>query len=55
MRPHPLTDADYDRLEEILLRYSGEDAMNLEEMDGSFAALICSPETVMPSEYLPEI
>jgi len=29
--------------------------MNLEEMDGFFAALICSPVIVPPSEYLHEI
>ena len=29
--------------------------MNLEEVDGFFAALICGPETVLPSEYLREI
>jgi Uncharacterised protein family (UPF0149) len=28
---------------------------NLEEIDGFFAALICSPELAKPSEYLPEI
>ena len=29
--------------------------MNLEELDGFFAALIAGPETVMPSEYYPEV
>jgi yecA family protein len=29
--------------------------MNLEKLDGFFAALICSPDIVRPSEYLPEI
>jgi uncharacterized protein len=29
--------------------------MNLEELDGFFAALICGPEVVRPSEYLPVI
>ena len=29
--------------------------MNLEMVDGFFAALLCAPEIVMPSEYLPEI
>ena len=28
---------------------------NLEEIDGFFAALICSPDVAKPSEYLPEI
>src|SRR6266545_6482655 len=51
----PLTDAEYQRLEEILSGFHGEHAMNLEEVDGFFAALICGPESVLPSEYLPEI
>src|SRR4051794_9355653 len=29
--------------------------MNLEQLDGFFAALICGPDLVRPSEYLPEI
>ena len=46
----PLTDAEYDRLGSMLAR--SERAMNLEMVDGFFAALICGPETVPPSEYL---
>jgi uncharacterized protein len=51
----PLTDQELDRLQDLLLRSDGEGAMNLEELDGFFAALICGPEMVLPSEYLPEI
>jgi len=29
--------------------------MDLEELDGFFAALHCCPELVPPSEYLPEV
>jgi uncharacterized protein len=29
--------------------------MNLEQLDGFFAALICGPVNVPPSEYLPVI
>jgi uncharacterized protein len=29
--------------------------MNVEQLDGSFAALIAGPETVMPSEYYREV
>jgi uncharacterized protein len=50
-----LTDAEYDRLEAILRGLPGESAMNLEEMDGFFAALICGPVTVPPSAHLNEI
>jgi uncharacterized protein len=51
----PLTDAEYERLVAILRSFPGKDAMNLEEMDGFFAALICAPVMVPLSEYLPEI
>ena len=55
MGERPLTDADYDRLADALNRFHGERAMNLEQLDGFFAALICGPDPVHPSEYLPEI
>ena len=50
-----LTEAEYDRLEALLGHGLGEGAMNLEEMNGFFAALICGPVTVLPSMYLEEI
>ena len=55
MKPQPLTDTEYDRFGNLLDRLPGQDAMNLEEVDGFFTALICGPETVLPSEYLREI
>ena len=55
MGERPLTDAEYDRLADALNRFYGERAMNLEQLDGFFAALICGPDLVRPSEYLPEI
>src|SRR3954467_5642973 len=55
MGERPLTDAEYDRLADALNRFHGERAMNLEQLDGFFAALICGPNPVHPSEYLPEI
>ena len=50
----PLTDEEFDRLSEFLDAI-GPSAMNLESLDGYFAALICAPEMVMPSAYLPQI
>jgi uncharacterized protein len=50
-----LTDEEYDHMAAVLHRFHSERAMNLEMLDGFFAALICSPELVPPSEYLPEI
>ena len=51
----PLTDAELDRLGDFLEGFKGGKAMNLEELDGYFGALIAGPETVMPSEYYPEV
>ena len=51
----PLTDAEFDRVGRFLKDCNGGNAMNIEELDGFFAALIAGPETVVPSEYLPEV
>ncbi len=51
----PLTDAELDRLGDFLNGCKGEKAMNVEQLDGFFAALIAGPETVMPSEYYREV
>jgi len=52
----PLNDVERDRMDAILSRFHSEDAIhNAEEVDGFFAALICSPEIAKPNEYLAEI
>jgi len=51
----PLTETELDGLEEFLKSCKGGKAMNIEVVDGLFAALIAGPEVVMPSEYLPEV
>jgi uncharacterized protein len=51
----PLTDAELDRLGDFLKGCKGGRAMNVEQLDGFFAALIVGPEIVMPSEYYPEV
>ncbi len=51
----PLTDAELDCLDDILHRINPGETMSLEELDGFFCALICSPEVVPPSEYVPHI
>jgi yecA family protein len=48
-----LKEAELDRLAEFLRGCKG--AMNIEEVDGFFAALIAGPEVVAPSEYLPHV
>ena len=55
MKPEPLTDAEFDRLNSVLARFGDKHSMNLEQLDGFLAALICGPDTVLPSEYLPVI
>jgi uncharacterized protein len=51
----PLTDADLDGLEAFLKGCKGGRAMNVEQLDGFFAALIAGPEAVLPSEYNQEV
>lgn len=50
----PLNTAELDRLNEFLVAI-GPPAMNIEAVDGYFSALICGPEPVPASEYLPLI
>jgi uncharacterized protein len=54
-RNEPLTDAELDRLGDFLKSCKGGREMNVEALSGFFAALIAGPETVMPSEYYPEV
>jgi len=53
--PEPLTDAELDRLSATLARFANDRSMNVEELDGFLAALVCGPDIVLPSEYLSEI
>jgi uncharacterized protein len=55
MKQQALTDAEFDRLSSVLERFGNQRTMNVEELDGFLAALVCSPDSVPPSEYLPEI
>lgn len=51
----PLNDAELARLDELLEAISPDAAMLLEELDGFFAAISCSPEAVTVAELLPEV
>jgi uncharacterized protein len=55
VKQQPLTDAELERLTAVLKRFGDERAMNLEQLGGFLAALICCPDLVPSSEYLPEI
>ena len=49
-----LTEDNFDRLTDFL-EAIGSPAMNIEMLDGYFAALICGPDMIFPNEYLPQI
>jgi uncharacterized protein len=53
--PQSLSDAELERMHQILDRFGDKRAMNLEQIDGFLAALVCGPEDIPQSEYLPEI
>jgi len=55
VKPQPLNDAELDRLSTVLADFDNEHPINLEQLDGFLAALICGPVNVPPSEYLPKI
>ena len=55
MQSEPLTDAEFEPSAGIIDRFDNKQPMNLEQLDGFLAALICGPEIVRPSEYLPVI
>jgi len=55
VKPQPLTEAELDRVSALLERFDSKRSMNLEQLDGFFAALISGPQIVPPSDYLPVI
>jgi uncharacterized protein UPF0149 len=50
-----MSEAELNTLAEFLGQNSNPDALSLEGMDGFFCALIASPTSVLPHEYLPVI
>jgi uncharacterized protein len=55
VKPQPLSDLEFDKLSDSLARFGGKQSMNLEQLDGFLAALVCGPDEVPRSEYLPKI
>ncbi|QEL54932.1 YecA/YgfB family protein [Chromobacterium paludis] len=55
MSHKPLSEQDYQRLSSTLARFTGQGCMNLEQLDGFFAALLAGPEAIRPAECLPII
>jgi len=56
MNPNPLTEADLDRLEELLEHevFKGE-AMRLDEAQAVICAVVSGPEPIPPTVWLPEV
>jgi uncharacterized protein len=52
--PQPLSEEEFVSLSEALERLGGG-AMNLEELDGFLASLVCGPEEVSQTEWLREV
>jgi uncharacterized protein len=54
--PQPFTDADFDALGDLLAAdWAPETTMDLEQLDGFLAGVICAPRVVLPSAYVPAI
>lgn len=51
----PLSESEMDRIDELLLSIESGEAMNFEELDGFFCALVVHPQNVSPAEYMPLI
>jgi uncharacterized protein UPF0149 len=49
VKSQPLTDAEFERLSKVLGRFDNKHPMNLEQLDGFLAALICGPQIVRPA------
>ena len=49
------SEPEIDLLSLLLDQLESDDAMDIEELDGFFAALHCGPDLVVPGEYVPEI
>lgn len=55
MKHKPMEERDYQRLADTLNRFVAQGAMNLEQLDGFFAALLAGPEAMRPADCMPLI
>ncbi|NER65597.1 UPF0149 family protein [Pseudomonas sp. MAFF212427] len=52
----PLSEKEQEKLDKLLLKYGNDEAiLSLSELDGFFAALVSSPQVVLPSAWIPVI
>ena len=49
----PLSDIEQDELDRFLRRVTGGEVPSFSALDGFLAAIVCSPDIIMPDEYLP--
>ena len=50
MTAQPLLDEEFEIVHEILERFGDKRAMNLEQLDGFLAAVLCGPEDALVSQ-----
>ncbi len=54
--PDPDSVSLFEELDEYLLQYGSDHSiLNVSELDGFFVALLCAPEMIKPSEWIPAI
>lgn len=50
----PLSEADFDFIDEVLLKYGNDDSiLDVSELDGFFTAIVSGPEMIPPSRWFP--
>jgi len=52
MTAQSLTEEDFDRLSALLDLFGDKNSMNVEQIDGFLAAVVCGPEVIPQHEYL---
>jgi uncharacterized protein len=53
LKQDPLTDEEFDELDQFLLNAEGlDDSMDISMLDGFFAAILSGPTTILPSEWM---
>ena len=55
MLDQSFTEEDLERLEHFLDNVAPEDSMALDELHGFLTAVICSPQLILPSQWLPHV
>jgi uncharacterized protein len=54
MNTSPLTSAELDQLDDILLKYGNDDSiLSVSELDGFLTGIVSGPEAIMPSAWYP--